>query len=988
MEPFLRQVVNHYFPQEDLSEECFIFPNRRSLVFFKKYLSDRVASEGREGKPIVAPEMLTMNDFFFKVAGSRATDRVTLLLELYDCYKKLSRKPEALDDFIFWGDVILADFDDTDKYLADPKQLFTNIADLKAIQDSFSYLSENQRKAIEAFVSHFRTGGQLTVNPFSDSPNAKEKFLQVWDILYPLYTSLNERLRSKDMAYEGMVYHALAKRLGEKSANDVMSERFSETSKFVFVGLNALNECEKTVMRKMRDAGIAEFCWDYSSKLIRHPDNRSSVFMEKNLLDFPQAFSLADDPEHIPEIKVISVPSSVGQAKIVPSILRDIAAEHTGGDLSKVGKLNVPDCDCAIVLPDENLLSSVLNSIPTEIDSVNVTMGYPMSGSLIYSLMSAVSAMQIHLRKRKDEWLYYYKQVWTVFSNGMFVRAMGEGGKSIIEKIKTAAAYYVAQEDFSDDSFFRTVFRPVVTDPHSTDAGQIARLSDYLLEVLSTVASRLKDDPEMAPEMSFAKKYYTAVNRLKGVGLSIKPATYFRLLQQLVGNLSVPFKGEPLKGLQIMGPLETRALDFTNLVILSFNEGVFPHKSISSSFVPAELRSAFGLPTYENQDIVWAYYFYRMIQRAGKVWLLYDSRTEGLQSGEESRYLKQLEMGFDVKLDRIVAKAQIKVANQSETILKTEDDVAMIRRITYSPSTLNAYLVCPARFYYSKIKKLKPENEVSEALDGGMMGNVYHNTMYALYLGGDALKPDFSMERDNVRDNLKSPLTEITADYIDSLLKDKTIIPAKIRALILGELKRVDLTGKSLVQERIIKEYVRHTLMYDKKLMEEARSDRFRILGLEQYKEWSFEGFRFVGYIDRIDSFKEGEVRIVDYKTGKVEEKDAIVSDKDVDKVISEMFDINGKTHHEIAFQLFLYDKYVENDELTKGRGVRNVIYHTPKLFSSTVYESEICQSFADQVEVRLSDVFKEMTDVSHPFKLTSCVDNCKYCDFKKICGR
>lgn len=293
MKQFLRQVAEHYQKEGDMNRKCFIFPNRRSMVFFTRWLSDAV-KEAKGSKPEIAPVMMTMNDFFYRASGSAVTDRVSLLLELYDCYKSLNSKAESLDDFIFWGDVILSDFDDTDKYLADAKSLYTNVAEFKDIQDSYSYLTDVQLNAIRQFISHFRKGGKLTVNLGSDNPNVKEKFLMIWNLLYPLYEKFNKALTEKGLAYEGMAYRVFAERLKKESASDILADKFPGTEKFVFVGLNALNECEKLSMRKMRDASLAEFCWDYSSDMLRDPMNKASMFMSKTSLNFHSPLTLME----------------------------------------------------------------------------------------------------------------------------------------------------------------------------------------------------------------------------------------------------------------------------------------------------------------------------------------------------------------------------------------------------------------------------------------------------------------------------------------------------------------------------------------------------------------------------------------------------------------------------------------------------------------------------------------------------------------------
>ena len=277
MTPFLKQVAAHYYKGGDIEQTCFLFPNRRSLVFFKKYLGDLVRENG--GVPMMVPPLYTINDFFYRLNHADVTDKLRLLLELYGVYKKLNPQAEPLDEFVFWGDVMLSDFDDIDKYLVRADALLQNVQDFKAIQDSFDYLTHNQEEAIRHFLSHFRDGKEEII---------KTRFLHLWNLLYPIYRDFNAVLRKKGMAYEGMVYRALATQLEKgKPVVDILQPEFPQVQKYVFVGLNALNECERLLLRRMRDAGVAEFVWDYVSPQIRDKANKSSFFMERNVEDFP-----------------------------------------------------------------------------------------------------------------------------------------------------------------------------------------------------------------------------------------------------------------------------------------------------------------------------------------------------------------------------------------------------------------------------------------------------------------------------------------------------------------------------------------------------------------------------------------------------------------------------------------------------------------------------------------------------------------------------
>ena len=955
MIPFLKQVADHYYNIGEADKCCFIFPNRRSLVFFTRHLCQAVKDSDVLSRPIVAPEMLTINDFFHKVGGMHSVERVRLLIELYDCYRECNPKAESLDEFIFWGDVILSDFNDVDKYLVDPKQLFANISDLKKIQDTYTYLTDTQRKAIEAFVSHFSDlSGRLTVNLDSDEPDVKGKFLMIWNILHDLYELFNKRLMDRGMAYEGMVYRQLAQRLKNESVEDVFNDVWQGDVKFVFVGLNALNECEKMLLRKLRDAGRAEFCWDYSGKIISDPKNRSSFFMAENVLEFPQAAVWDREGLNVPEINVVSVPSSTGQAKRLPDVLNGIGSRTVAGLT-----------DCAIVLPDETLLSSVLNSIPDEVEDINVTMGLPMTGSILYSMMSDIAAIQLHTVNRKGKWYFYHKQVWDLFANDLFRKASDEKTLEIISKVKSDAAYYISQDILSGTPLMDAVFRPVIADQKLQSASQIKDFAEYQKQVLTAVVSSVTEDVGMNLELEYAKEYYKCVNVLKEIDLEVLPVTYVRLLNQLLSAVSVPFRGEPLKGLQIMGPLETRALDFRNLVILSANEGVFPRRNVSSSFVPPELRKGFGLPTYEYQDAVWAYYFYRMISRAEKVWMFTDTRTEGLKSGEESRYIKQLEYHFNIPLNRYVVRFDKMKTAKVEDIVKTLDDVRKIKETVLSATTVQNYLACPAKFYYGTVKELKAEEEVAESLDYGMFGTVYHETMRSLYASD-----------------------RMTAKDIQSWLGREDEIKSKIKELIIDELNLMEVSGRNLVVTDVILKYVMKTLQRDLELLEKEGVDFFEILGREVKVSGEFKGQKFKGFIDRLDSFHPGQVRVVDYKTGKVLDDDEKINDDNALAIAEDIFAEDIKERPKIALQFFIYDMLVQNHPLARGKQLFNCVYSTARLFKEPPLNVPRNEMFFNAVSERLENTLKEMYSLEVPFRRTNDEKVCEYCDFKMICGR
>ena len=946
MIPFLQQVAQHYYRSGEVWGACFVFPNRRSLAFFRKYLSDEMAADPA-AQAHFAPEAVTINDFFYRSGGFSATDKVTLLLELYDVYKSLSPLREPLDEFIFWGDVLLSDFDDVDKYLVDARGLFANVSEFKDLQDQFDYLTPAQEKAIERFSKLFRN--RVVKEGKKD---IKGRFLQIWNILGPLYERFRARLREKGLSYEGMVYRDLADRLHTEAAVDIVKKAFPRADRFVFVGLNALNECEKKVLSKLQDAGVARFAWDYRSPMIRDVRNKSSLF----LAEFTQQFraDLETDPEGLPEteIQVVSVPSGVGQAKLLPELL-----EGLGDNWLRT----------AVVLPDESLLTPVLSSIPPEVADINVTMGYPMKGSALYCLMGQVAAMQVHLRKRPEGWYFYHKQVRSIFSGSLFRSMLTAEESAVADKVVSEAKYYIPASDFPSEGLLADVFRPVLTQPSTADAAQNEALLDYLLGVVRALASRLSASGGNMLELDFAKRYHTAVSQLSGVSLEVLPVTFIRLVDQLLSTLTVPFSGEPLKGLQVMGPLETRALDFDNVIILSMNEGVFPRRSVSSSFIPPELRKGFGLPTYEYQDAVWAYYFYRLIQRASKVFLVYDSRTEGIKSGEESRYIKQLQYYFKKDLLRRTAAATVRPVAVEPDIVKTPEDIEVIRNACLSASALKNYLKCNAKFYYQVVKGLREAEDVAESMDGTMVGRVFHKVMQDIYTTPDG---------------------KVSAAYLKKTSADGNAIRAMIDKGICAELKSLEVSGRDLVTADILLQYVRKALSRDIDYLAEHGAPFFEILGLERKIQLEIDGFSFTGTIDRLDRIPGGKVRVVDYKTGRVLENDVKITDGNAKKVVDKLFGESNSNRPEIALQLYLYDVLSSSELHLPMDTLLNSVYSTAGLMVEPVRDCENSPEFLSLMEERLRGLLEDLVNPDIPIHRKNDQTTCAMCSYKNLCGK
>lgn len=968
MKPFLKQVAEHYLTSGVLAEHCFVFPSRRSMVFFKKYLSEIVADAGKG--PLLAPLMMTVSDFFEKSSPLVKADRICQLLTLYECYRRLYPGAESLDEFIFWGDVILGDFSDVDKYMADPKSLFTNVADLKAIEDSYSYMTDVQKEAIRRFVKHFDGGIGYAGDGRTD---VKQNFSRIWNILLPLYNDFHAALQEQGLSSEGHLYRTLAIRCAETPVADILAERFPRTKKFVFVGLTAPNACEKAVFRKMKDASLAEFCWDYSGDMIKDPENKSSFFISQYVEQFGQAFRIDPEGLETPRFNVVKVPSAVGQTKILPQLLDGYAED-----------------DCAVVLPDENLLFPLLDSIPQSVGAVNVTMGCPMNSSGLYSLMRDICRMQLHMRVLPTGVGFYHKQVWDIFSDGLFKQMLqeDEAAQEIIRSVKAVRKYYVPQEDLGAHPLFSLVFRPVIAKQNEPDADQIRAFTDYLAEVVAEFARRMKSSGISSLEMDFAKDYWCSVVRLAKYDLPVLPSTFVKMLDSLLGGVSVPFNGEPLKGLQVMGPLETRLLDFRNVVILSANEGTFPRKSLSSSFVPAQLRKAFDLPTYEFQDAMWAYYFYRLICRAENVWLVYDSRTEGMSSGEESRFIKQLIYHYHLPVTQYVASADLKPLNhETKSVKKTPQIMDAIHHANMSASRLNDYRSCPLKFYYEIVERLGKEDEVSESLDNATLGDVYHNTMRALFMGEQEMLSDKPFDKTDKAGS--RGMERVSLAYLREWLGRKEDIRRRIRSFICSQLGTNEVRGRDLVTAKIIERYVLQTIKRDIELLETSKVTFFEVVGLELPLGTTIDGFRFSGYIDRVDRIGD-RLRVVDYKTGSDDPECLKVvegkAEESVDNVFSD--DYETRLKYKATFQFYIYDRLLSQSPGFSIGKLDNSMYATQKMFNSPIAVYPLDKDYYEFMGENLSELLAEIDDMSIPFSEATDQKACKYCDFKMICGK
>jgi CRISPR/Cas system-associated exonuclease Cas4 (RecB family) len=948
---FLEAVAKYYSGKPDggPDDHCFVFPNRRSGLFFKRFLVKHAT------KTRWAPRIVTINELMQELSGIAPADPLDLLFGLYDIYASKFEKPESFDSFYPWGEMMISDFDTLDKYLADPLVVFKNISELKEIDEAFGGLEEEQVEFIRKFWKGFFTG---------DPSREKEMFLTTWKLLPKLYGELKAHCQQQKIGYEGMIYRSVAEEemvsLHEKLKSD----------HYVFVGFNALSNSEKSLFSKLRKREMASFFWDYDEGYITDASMEAGRFMRHNIVQFPPPVDLGifRNLEKAREIRIFDLPSDILQAKTVYQVL----AERE----DKVTEAN----DTAIIACDENLLMPVLVSLPEQIDQVNITMGYPFNNTPLFSFIEGVLKLYRNARTSSaGQYGFYNRDVLSVLNHQYYRLISGEDPAVAIRKIAQENHVYVMPA-FFPDGFAQILFREVHT---------VAELCSLLNGILRYILDRLLNEEEhqyRELEKEYILVMQGRLNKLTqiiGERSDFELATFMRIFRRIMSSRRIPFTGEPLAGLQVMGILETRLLDFNHVVMLSVNEDVMPAPSAGHSFIPYSMRYAYGLPTREDMDAIYAYYFYRVIQRAGKVDLFYKSAAEGVRSGEMSRYLYQMKYRYGARMVRPVM--QISASGKNEILIgKNAAIMDALERFTeaggeahfLSPSALNTYIECSLKFYFRKVMRVDEQEEVLEELDAIGFGNVLHRTIQELY------EPLSDGNKLISRSELLQLAGSAQLDTIlGKVFREEYFHTSRNRAI----------EGRNLVILAILKKYLKQVIRYDASLAP------LEILELEQRYEMvkhievpgAERRIRLGGVIDRVDRLEDGVTRIIDYKTGNPDLKFLSVAS---------LFDKENGRRSKEAFQALVYASLYAHHH--PGEPLRPGLYITRKMFEEGYdpafhYGAGRTKQFlaaysevAGEFEEQLSALLKEIFDPAIPFMQTTVSEHCKYCDFRKICDR
>ncbi|OAV66749.1 Inactivated superfamily I helicase [Bacteroidales bacterium Barb6XT] len=953
---FLQEIAKGFYDRfgGEVCRLAFVFPNRRAGVFFKKYLEEAAASEGIP-VPLFSPGVMTTGDLFLLLGGKQAGDRIGLLFTLYRVFREISGSGESFDEFLYWGELLLNDFDEADRYLVNAGRLFRNVTDLKELEGDWEFLSGEQVDAVRTFWASFDPKGDW---------RGEREFRSVWELLLALYEGFRERLTAEGTGYEGMLFREVTENLDEERCRALGYEGF------VFVGLNALSGVEERLLGELRDMGLADFYWDYGSGCVRDVCNGASFFVKRNLERFPSRYDFggtATEDYGGAVIEVIGVPSGTGQAKVVHGLLSEWCEK---GELEGEGALRT-----AVVLPDEGLLVPVLHSIPEGIEGINVTMGCRLSGTPAAALVEAVTGLYRNVRFSEGGRAFYFRDVLGVLNHRYVSGAVPAEAARLAGDITRYNRVYVSGEELCVCPLLRIIF----------GAKEGAEgLAECLGELLSF------GFPEgvflSALDSEYLFYYFTVVNRLRdlleGSGVQMKTETFGRLLKRAAGGVSIPFRGEPLGGVQVMGVLETRALDFDRVILLSMNEGVFPQGRSGGSFIPYNLRRGFGLPTYEHRDGVQAYHFYRLIGRARQVCLVYDSRTTGVQTGEVSRFVHQLQYHYEVPLVRkqvVYGVSSSKAAGLSvpkgDEVLRCLEEFYKGGRRAVSASAVNTYLDCPLKFYFSTVEETREEEMVSEAVESSMFGSILHGVLERLYEGfcGRGM---------------------VDSEGLKALRKDKRGMTGIIETVFAkvffksGEVR--PLTGQNYLIGEMIRKYAERVLEVD------GRLTPFRYTGSERKVSGLFglsngREVQLKGFIDRLDEVN-GVLRIIDYKSG---------AGTVVFPSVDSLFDREAKDRAKAVMQVFMYAMMYRDLPEGKDRAVQPGIYYMRSLFAPG-FDSCVMRKIDRGKFVRVEDFREYEGEFRKAFR--GCLDGlfgddtafgqavkgkgCGYCRFAGICGR
>ena len=956
MNTFLHYVAKDIIQKygNNLSKIAVVFPNKRASLFLNNELA-RLTD-----KPIWSPAYITISELFRQHSELQTANPLKLVCVLYRVFQKVTGSNESLDHFYGWGQLMITDFDDIDKNMADADKVFANLSDYHEFDD-VSYLTPEQEEILKRFFSNFSS---------EHNSELKKRFLNIWSNFREIYHSFNEALAEEGLAYEGQLYRKVV----EEGCLDLKYD------KYLFVGFNMMQKVEQELCNKLQKEGKAAFYWDFDKYYLnpkKQGINMSSGaghYISQYLEYYPNELDNMDEEiyDNLAKNKDISYVSATTeniQARYISKWLLE-------KERYKAGKRT------AIVLADESLLQTVIHCIPKEVEKVNITTGYPLAQSPITGLVKQLISLQtLGYRKDLDKYRLHWVQI---LLHHPYIKYISEKSQEIFDDLNSQKTFYLSKEQLGKDDNLKLLF----SNAYSNDDSKLttnSKLLHWIIDVLRIVGTGIglaeeSNDP-LAEESIF--RMYTLLNSMVALvddkELDVDLITLEKLINQVVQSTSIPFHGEPAEGIQIMGVLETRNLDFDHVIVLSCNEGKLPKGINDNSFIPYAIRRAYGLTTIDNKVSIYSYYFHSLLQRAGDITLVYNNATSDGQTGEMSRFMLQLmvESGHKINKLNIVAQ-QTPQHSLPEGIKKTPEIMNIINEINrLSPTAINTYIRCQLRFYYRYLQRIKePENDDNE-MNNAFFGSIFHRVAELFY------EPYYRNKQ------------LIQKEDIDRALKNKALIDACVeqafREILFKVSKNthVEYNGLQLINRQVIKDYFIKQLKIDQQLCP------FRIRGLEKsvYEDFDIKGTRIVkigGSIDRLDELerpgKQPVIRVVDYKTGTNNSTNV--------KSLEEVFtDENLKNHTDYYLQAMLYSLIVR-DQSKENLPVSPALVFIQKQGTDNAdctlrinkEPIEDIATYSDEYREGLINVVSDIFNPELTLQPTEDINRCASCPYKALC--
>lgn len=1002
MTPILKSIAQAYRERySDLSTVCFIFPNKRSATIFRNHLMEMGLNDS------CLPKLWTINSFISIIAKKQEASRLEQLFTLYNCYKKLVKEENQsvenieidFDLFRNWGETVISDFNTVDQNLVSPEEIFKNVTDLRNLSTNF--LNEDQQEVMKEYFGRidYQDPSVFWINFFKNDKlsESKQKFINLWQILGPLHKLFTEELAKKEKASSGGMYRLAYENISEKGRGALGFK------KIVIVGFNALNGAEREIFKKLKSFqghegfdNFTDFIWDATGPLLNRPKLSCSKFISYNKRKFPTPEWLESklkdsESKELPKISIISSPAYTSQLKIAGEILTRIAKNNNEN--------NFDNAETVLVLPDESLLSNTLYSLPQEVKNVNLTMGYSFRNTAVASFMGILRRNYKNFKVVKGVPTFFVSDLKILLSHPFsYLIFGGENLEKLLDFVNrnhkititiNEIKWVIGSETFLFDF------------PDKKENAE--KMFRYVENVLTNIQNIIKDEEidtdNVSPlELDHIRVYREYLTKLeKNVNeyqIPISTLGVLLMADKLISSEKIGFEGEPLTGLQIMGTLETRLLDFKNIIVVSMNEGIMPKKSRTKSFIPETIRKGFGLPPSHYSEEIFAYYFFRLISRAENVHLIYDGREGNGNRGTESRYILQLK--------QLVPNEKLNFENWTFLLESPETETINIEKNSQvkeklqpfisggklkrnlSASTLSTYRECQIKFYFRHVLNINPDPQPDNFIDAISIGNILHDVMMNLYVS-----------KENQGKLLENPVI-IDKDKIQGLLKNEDLLKSLIKSSIKQKfyqkadddgLKNLSTTSE-MVAENILTQ-VKQILQHDLELAP------FKIWGCEISEVWELEvsdnrkvNFRFA--IDRLDEQIENNpdnsLRIVDYKTGK-----SHLLAENIEDVIT------GGNNSKHIFQLFTYAWLLSKKDFAKGKRILTEIYQVPDIVSKPnsgipeIGKNKIKayndpeEDYSIDFETGIKRLINEIFDSTH-FNYPEDKDACIYCPFKSIC--